>query len=310
MEHAGLAAAEVARSMAREGGGTVLVLAGPGNNGGDAFVVARWLRQWFFDVTVVFPGSLAKLPPDAAAAHRALIGSGGVTATAVQAGWRGTLIVDGLFGIGLRRAASAEYAGLIEWANGSGTPILALDVPSGLDADTGAVYQPAIRAAATATFIALKPGLLTGDGVDFCGTVSVHTLDLEARQFAAARGHRLEWAVLSAAIPDVLRRTSRNVHKGTFGTLAIVGGADGMVGAPLLAGRAALHAGAGRVWVGIAAGAAPALDWGQPELMLRAADRALGAGATRSFADCAGDMAWSSSRALSKPCRWFWMPTR
>ena len=304
MERAGLAAAEVARSMAGERGGAVLVLAGPGNNGGDAFVVARWLREWFFDVTVVFPGSVAKLPPDAAAAHRAFIGSGGVSAATVPVGWRGTLIVDGLFGIGLARPASAEYARLIEWTNASGTPILALDVPSGLDADTGTVYQPAVRAAATATFIALKPGLLTGDGVDFCGTVSVRTLDLEARQLAAARGHRLEWAALSGAIPDVLRRATRNVHKGTFGTLAIVGGAEGMVGAPLLAGRAALHAGAGRVWVGIAARGAPALDWDQPELMLRAADRALGAGADAVVCGPglgAGDMARELvARALSE----------
>ena len=66
----------------------------------------------------------------------------------------------------------------------------------------------------------------------------------------AARGHRLDWPALAAALPDVLRRRARNVHKGTFGTLGIVGGAHGMVGAPLLAGRAALHAGAGKVWIG------------------------------------------------------------
>src|SRR5262249_24934642 len=79
-------------------------------------------------------------------------------------------------------------------------------------------------------------------------------------------------------LPPVLSRSSRNVHKGTFGTLAIIGGAEGMVGAPLLGGRAALHAGAGKVWIGLAAKNPPAIDWGQPELMLRTADAVLGAG--------------------------------
>src|SRR4029077_18609021 len=92
-------------------------------------------------------------------------------------------------------------------------------------------------------------------------------------------GHRLDWPALADALPGVLRRSVRNVHKGTFGTLGIVGGAAGMTGAPLLAGRAALHAGVGKVWVGFAATDHPAIDWGQPELMLRPGERAFGAGA-------------------------------
>jgi hydroxyethylthiazole kinase-like uncharacterized protein yjeF len=280
MERAGLAAAEVARNMLGERSGSVVVLAGPGNNGGDAFVLARRLREAFFDVVVVFCGDQAKLPPDAADAHRAFVGAGGATVAGIPAGWHGSLIVDGLFGIGIARPLAAEYALLVERANGSGIPILALDVPSGLDADTGAARGPIIRAAATATFIALKPGLLTGDGVDFCGDVSIHSLGLEPEATAPAMGHRLDWSALSANLPAVLTRHTRNVHKGTFGTLAIVGGADGMVGAPLLAGRAALHAGAGKVWIGFVAGNPPAVDWGQPELMLREADQVLGASAS------------------------------
>ena len=122
--------------------------------------------------------------------------------------------------------------------------------------------------------------MLTGDGVDLCGDVSVHSLGLDPEAIAPASGRRLDWAV---ARRRVARRAdagaARNVHKGTFGTLGIVGGADGMVGAPLLAGRAALHAGAGKVWIGFAADERPAVDWGQPELMLRSADEVLGAGA-------------------------------
>ena len=278
MERAGRAAADIATAMAGERGGTVLVLAGPGNNGGDAFVVARWLAARFHEVAVVFRGDPARLPPDAAAAFRACATAGGTTIRDIPAGWSGSLVVDGLFGIGLARPLAADYAALVEQANALPAPILALDVPSGLDADTGMAPGPCIRAAATATFIALKPGLLTGDGVDVCGEISVHDLGLDAGAIAPARGHRLDWDRLAGALPRVLARGERNVHKGTFGTLGIIGGAEGMVGAPLLAGRAALKQGAGKVRIGFAAGDAPAVDWGAPEMMLRAA-RAVLAGA-------------------------------
>src|SRR6185369_1312083 len=92
--------------------------------------------------------------------------------------------------------------------------------------------------------------------------------------------HRLDWSNLARERPAVLMRQTRNVHKGTFGTLAIIGGADGMVGAPLLAGRAALHAGAGKICVGLVAASPPEVDWGQPELMLRAADEVAAADAS------------------------------
>ncbi len=280
MERAGFAAAEVARAMAGDrGGGGITVLAGPGNNGGDAFVTARWLRQWFFDPVVVFRGTPEDLPPDAAAAYRAYLGAGGKTVREAPADARGRLIVDGLFGIGLSRALSPEYAALVERTNATGVPVLALDVPTGINADTGKAYGAAIRADATATFLALKPGLIMGEGVDCAGTVSVHALGVAIESTAPPRGHRLDWSVLSDALPDVLQRRVRNVHKGTFGTLAIVGGASGMIGAPLLAGRAALHTGAGKVWIGFATSEHPPVDWAQPELMLRSAARVLGAGA-------------------------------
>jgi hydroxyethylthiazole kinase-like uncharacterized protein yjeF len=278
MERAGLAAAEAARKLASERGGAILVLAGPGNNGGDAFVVARWLRQWFFVPTVVFQGDPSKLPADAAAACRAYLDSGGTTVAEVPADWRGALIVDGLFGIGLARPLSSEHAATVTAANASGIPILALDVPTGLNADTGVAHGVAIRAAATTTFLALKPGLLTGPDCELSGTVSVHDLGVDT-DAAGAKGHCLEWSALAAALPDVLRRRARNAHKGTFGTLAIVGGAPGMYGAPLLAGRAALHVGAGNVWVGYVAPEHPQVEGTQPELMLRSADHVVGAGA-------------------------------
>jgi ADP-dependent NAD(P)H-hydrate dehydratase / NAD(P)H-hydrate epimerase len=272
MERAGLAAAEVARAWLAGRPPRVLVLAGPGNNGGDAFVVARWLKAWFFDVVVAFRGDANRLATDAAAAHQAWIEAGGTTTGDWGDGPGWGLIVDGLFGIGLTRPIAADYAHWVQRANSSAIPILALDVPSGLDAETGLAHGVTIRAAATATFIALKPGLLTADGPDHCGILSVHALGLDVQSRLPATGERLTWPALAAALPQALRRARQNVHKGSFGTLAVVGGHDGMVGAAILAARAALHLGAGKVWVGLAANTPPAVDWVQPELMLRAAE--------------------------------------
>ena len=277
MERAGLAAAERARDM-MHGGGKVLVLAGPGNNGGDAFVVARHLRAWFFDVTVAFAGARERLPADAAAAYAAYVDGGGDIVAALPEQWHGALVIDGLFGIGLKRAIDAPYAAWIEWANGCGTPVLALDVPSGLDAETGMSTGPVIAARKTITFIARKPGLVTGDGVDLCGHVHVDDLRLDELVREAARGHWLTWPELAKSLPAVLQRRRSNVHKGTFGTLCVIGGARGMIGAPLLAGRAALRAGAGRVRVGYASRSHPSVDFGAPELMARGADAVLEAG--------------------------------
>jgi ADP-dependent NAD(P)H-hydrate dehydratase / NAD(P)H-hydrate epimerase len=275
MVRAGLAAAEVARELIAGRPSRVLVLAGPGNNGGDAFVVAHWLKSWFFDVVVAFRGNAAKFGRDADAAHHQWVAGGGTTVTDWGDEERWGMIVDGLFGIGLTRAIEGDYAAWIDRANRTGLPILALDVPSGLDAETGVAHGVTIRATATATFIALKPGLLTADGPDHCGAISVHALDLDVQSLVPARGERLTWRTISAALPGAMSRARQNVHKGTFGTLAIIGGNDGMVGAAILAGRAALHLGAGKVWVGFAAKSPPAVDWVQPELMLRSANSVL-----------------------------------
>jgi hydroxyethylthiazole kinase-like uncharacterized protein yjeF len=278
MERAGLAAATIARDLLAERSPRALVLAGPGNNGGDAFVVARLLKSWFFDVIVAFCGDAARLPPDAAAARKAWLAGGGTTRTEWPEHGDVGLIVDGLFGIGLTRAVEGVTARWIERANASPARVLALDIPSGLNADTGVAYPPAIRAHATATFIGLKPGLLTADGPDHCGAISVHRLELDVAAGAVAPGRRLDWDALAVALPEALRRRERNVHKGSFGTLGIVGGSDGMAGAAILAARAAVHLGAGKVWVGLAASERPAVDWVQPELMLRAAREVLSDG--------------------------------
>src|SRR4051812_30523782 len=244
MERAGSAAAELAARLASDREKDVLVLAGPGNNGGDARIVAERLRGQFFRVSVV--ERPAELPERA----------------------RWGLVIDGLFGIGLARELGGEHARLVDYANAQACPVLALDIPSGLHSDTGRVLGRAVRASHTLSFIALKPGLLTLDGPDHCGEITVADLGLDV-------GEARAWVASPELFRGALKRRPRNFHKGMAGSVAIVGGAAGMSGAPLLAARAALRLGAGRVYVGLLE---PALgvDPGAPELMIRHADDALG----------------------------------
>ena len=274
MQRAGLAAAELAARI-DTGRGAVLVLAGPGNNGGDAFEVARLLRQGFFGTQVVFAGQADKLPKDAADAYRRFVDAGGTTWASIPDKTRWSLIIDGLFGIGLKRDIAEPYAGLVEHANAlavrDACPLLALDCPSGLDADTGTLHGATICASHTISFIGAKPGLFTADGPDHCGDIHIAALDLEPGLLAGASGRTVDRELFAT----LLKPRLRNSHKGSFGRAGIIGGAPGMVGAALLAGRAALHLGSGLVTIGLLDERAPALDPQQAELMLRTPERLL-----------------------------------
>jgi len=248
MERAGAAAAELAARLCAETAKDVLVLAGPGKNGGDAKIVAGLLQEKFFRVTLAGAAEAGSLPLDA----------------------RWGLVVDGLFGIGLARDIEGEYARLVEYVNSLACPVLALDIPSGIAADTGRVLGRAVRATHTLTFIALKPGLLTLDGPDHCGEVSVAGLGLDLKKLARPTA----WKAGPHLFVEVLKPRPLNFHKGQAGSLGILGGAAGMTGAALLAGRAALKLGAGRVYIGMLE--ETSIDPGAPELMLRHPDDALG----------------------------------
>ena len=275
MERAGIAAAEWAAELAGARGRSVLVLAGPGNNGGDAFVLARRLRELFFDVRVVFPADAGRLPTDAAAAHASYIAGGGTTLSAIPDDRAWGLVVDGLFGIGLARAPEGIWADLISAANRLAVrdtcPLLALDCPSGLDTDRGLALPPTIRATHTLTFMAGKPGLYTGDGPDCCGEVRVAPLSLDYSAEETPDGR----LVTREAFARWLRPRLKNTHKGTYGGAGVLGGSKSMVGAAVLAGRAALKLGTGRVYVGLIDTEAPPVDLVQPELMIRRADNLL-----------------------------------
>lgn len=271
MERAGLAAAELARERFLGSGGSVLVLAGPGNNGGDGFVLARHLKAWWCDVVVVFAGEPAKLSAEAAAAYDTWVAAGGKVEREFPRNTRIDLIVDALFGIGLERDLAGGYQALVEAVNAHSAPVLALDIPSGLHADSGRILGCCVRADCTVTFIACKPGLVTLDGPDNCGEIVVRDLGLDVESLLPARGH----LITASALTRVLRPRPRNSHKGTFGNVIVIGGAEGMSGAALLAGRGALLCGAGRVYLGMLDRAAPSVDLVQPELMLRLAAEAL-----------------------------------
>jgi hydroxyethylthiazole kinase-like uncharacterized protein yjeF len=271
MERAGLAAAQIARDVVADRGRGILVVAGPGNNGGDAFIVARHLKAWWLKVDLVFAGDAARLSADAQAALAAWRDSGGDIQTRIPPHGRWDVVVDGLFGIGLQRDVTGQYAETVAAINALESRVLALDVPSGLDSETGRVRGCAVRADHTATFIGLKAGLLTLDGPDYCGEIHLCTLDLDATAAPAVRG-----AVIgSDIIRTVLPARRANSHKGDYGSLGILGGAPGMAGAALLAGRAALQLGTGRVYVGLLATEGLVCDPVQPELMLRPAHEIL-----------------------------------
>ena len=265
MERAGETAAELARSLCGDTAKAILVVAGPGNNGGDAFEVATHLKRWFFRVSVVFAGEREKLPADARAALAKWEAAGGTLLDAIPEGTRFDLAVDGLFGIGLKRPLAGKYAALVEALNALRAPILALDIPSGIDADTGAVMGRAVRATHTITFIAYKPGQLTLDGPDHCGKLKLDALGLDPVKLLEPQGALLDADILAAAVAP----RPRNFHKGQAGSVGILGGAAGMVGAAVIAGRAALRCGAGRVYLGLLTPRPPRVDYAHPELMLR-----------------------------------------
>jgi hydroxyethylthiazole kinase-like uncharacterized protein yjeF len=274
MRRAGEAASSQALELLGLSTGPVLVLAGPGNNGGDALECAANLAAAGIEVDVLHLAGGAPSPEARQGLERARAAQGTKAVRFVDAIPRDRayrLAVDGLFGIGLARPLAGRARALVEELNLLSDvrrcPVLALDVPSGLDADTGAVTGPdgvAVTATHTLTFLGDKPGLHTADGCDHAGRVRNDSLGVDPGQAATAQA-RLNGPALFAAH---LAPRRRNSHKGSFGDVAVLGGARGMVGAALLASRAALYAGAGRVFVA-AIDPGLAVDPVHPEIMFR-----------------------------------------
>ncbi|MCP1289462.1 MULTISPECIES: NAD(P)H-hydrate dehydratase [unclassified Chromobacterium] len=245
----------------------LLICAGPGNNGGDALYAALELMRRRFRVDVLVPTQPTS-PATSEALHELEQAQGHVMFDLPRDYRAPQLVIDGLFGVGLSRDFDLEWTTLIDRINQLGSPILALDCPSGLDAYTGVPANTAIQASHTLTFLCQKPGLFSASGADLAGNVELELLDCPPRLIPAADG--------SINQPDVraLLRP-RNSHKGLFGTVCVIGGAPGMLGAALLAGRSALACGAGKVHVCPLDDRLP-VDPVVPELMISALDEAAG----------------------------------
>ncbi len=248
---------------------SLAVVTGGGNNGGDGYVLARFAQAAGLSATV-----LAVVPPeslrgDARTAYDDFQSSEGQVASFSAARLAHCdVIVDALLGTGLTSAVRAPVADAIAAINAAGRPVFALDLPSGLNADSGAVMGVAVRADCTISFVALKTGLFLGDGPEYAGRLLFDDLEVlpppESR--FRPRLERLSDHDIALALPP--RR--RQANKGEFGRVLIVGGGAGMPGAVRLAGEACLRVGAGLVSVATVPENLPAIAAGRPELIVHA----------------------------------------
>jgi hydroxyethylthiazole kinase-like uncharacterized protein yjeF len=286
MQRAGLSVARLALALAPHAR-CIWVACGPGNNGGDGFEAALHLHQWGKAVCVTWTGlpcGKAELPPDADAARARALAAGVPMADTPPPGF--DLCIDALLGIGAtldpRRSGGDLMQHWLGLMQASAAPCLAVDVPTGLGADTGvASARPSIAADThgtrakgifTLSLLTLKPGLFTHQGRDSAGEVWFDDLGVIPQETAPCA------LLLGAdrARQPLRARAPHASHKGSFGDVVVVGGQSGdgaathMTGAALLAARAALHAGAGRVFVALLGNTGPKVDLFQPELMFRA----------------------------------------
>ncbi len=265
MERAGGSALEVL-TRRYPGATNLVVICGGGNNAGDGYVLARLAQQAGLNVRVVALVEPGQLRGDAAASAQKYLHTGTVQDTLSIDG--ADLIVDALLGSGLNRQVGGVFADAIGLINGSAVPVLALDIPSGLNADTGVCMGTAVRADATLTFIGLKRGLFTAQGPDFCGEILFSDLgtpaDIHASVSAAAR------LIKPAGVLQNLLARPRHAHKGRYGHVLVIGGDYGYLGAAILAGSAAARTGAGLVTVATRVEHARNIPLFRPELMTAA----------------------------------------
>lgn len=244
----------------------IVVVCGSGNNGGDGYVVARLARQAGLAVKVAAVGEPQTLKGEAAAAWQRAQAAGVEIAPLHDAlPETAEVVVDALLGTGLRGSVGPGHLAAINAINAAQCPVLALDVPSGIDADTGAARGAAVNATLTLTFVAMKQGFITGDALDHCGLVELATLGIPAEAYKSCAPSAQPFDYES--FKQLLQPRRRNAHKGSFGHLLLVGGDHGMLGAALLAARAAGRCGAGLVTLATRLDHAPQVSAVAPEVM-------------------------------------------
>ena len=246
---------------------TIAVLCGTGNNGGDGFVVARLAAESGLDVRLLLVGDANHLQGDALAASQRLQS---VDIDPVPFDKEllslSDLVVDAIFGTGLTGPVDGERRTVIDAVNQTGLPVLALDVPSGLNADSGEVEGSAIKATATISFIGLKRGLFTGQARDYCGEVVFDSLSVPEAVYAQ-QANEVK-CIQYGDFTQLLTPRLRNTHKGHYGHVLVIGGEHGYTGAARMAGEAAARVGAGLVSIGTRMSHAAVLNAGRPELMV------------------------------------------
>lgn len=242
------------------------VVTGAGNNAGDGFVVARLAAADGIAVSVLALVDPEALKGDAAKAHADFAAEGGLVVP-----WCGELdadadlLIDAILGSGLDRDVGGEFAVAVKAINAHPAMVQALDIPSGIDGDSGAILGCAVRADLTTTFVALQAGLFLGEACNHCGEVTFSGLEIpdECRAGIAAVMRRIDGDL----VRNSLAPRPRGAHKGDFGHVLVVGGGAGMPGAVQLCAEAALRAGAGRVSIATDAAHAAAISTARPELM-------------------------------------------
>jgi NAD(P)H-hydrate epimerase len=263
----------------------ITVCCGKGNNAGDGYIVAARAREAGLAVEMLQLGDPELLAGDAALARDQALAAGVIIVRDWPAAAAGDVVVDALLGTGLRGPLAAHFATAVEWINATGRPVLALDLPTGVDADTGAVTDPAVRAAVTVMFIGRKLGLYTGAGVAFAGQREFAGLGVGMPVYRQVPGcPLLDYAGLGAECR--LPPRDPGAYKQSFGHVAVIGGDFGMGGAPLMAAEAALRVGAGLVSVITRAAHRPAILARRPEVMVVEADDAFARAAVLQRATC------------------------
>ncbi len=246
----------------------VLVLCGHGNNGGDGFVFARLANEAGMEVCLVATGDSQKYSADTRQAQQKWQSSGGKTHSWPLSLANHDVIVDALLGTGIKGQVRAPYRDIIAALNQQTIPVLSVDLPSGLHADTGVPCGIAVNATITITFVGIKQGLVTGAGKQHCGKLSFNALGITQSFSQLATPTAL---LASADRLPALPPRPLNTHKGSFGRLLCIGGNQGMHGAIRLSAEAALRSGAGLVKVLCHPESHALVAEGLPELMLAAA---------------------------------------
>ncbi|RJP78927.1 MAG: NAD(P)H-hydrate dehydratase [Candidatus Zixiibacteriota bacterium] len=253
-------------------GRRILIACGKGNNGGDGYAVARHLLNRKADVRVLTAGPVEELKGDALTNARIFQNMGGSVTEVKMHGPMpgpppGELIVDALLGTGVQGAAKGLVARMIDWINARPEPVLAVDIPSGVDSDTGQVHGPAVRAECTVTMGMRKRGLVLPPGRELAGRVSVANISLPPGIWA---GTQIPFHLLEKKdIPAMLPRRARTAHKGDCGRAFVLAGSPGMTGAAALCSQATLRIGAGLVILGIPASLNPILEAKLTEVITR-----------------------------------------